>query len=37
MTIGVTDSSMLSSKVLPELIQPCQERIDLLLEYLRSK
>ncbi len=36
MVIGVTDKEMLGSKVLPELIQPCQTRIRLLTEYLES-
>ncbi|XP_071443360.1 bifunctional coenzyme A synthase [Hetaerina americana] len=36
LTIGVTDSSMVKNKLLCELIQPCEERIDLVRKFVED-
>lgn len=36
LTVGVTDSSMISRKILWELIEPCEKRINALREFLND-
>ncbi|XP_026273775.1 bifunctional coenzyme A synthase [Frankliniella occidentalis] len=36
MTVGVTDASMLKSKYLSELIEPCEDRMSHVLEFLQD-
>ncbi|KAK3909819.1 Bifunctional coenzyme A synthase [Frankliniella fusca] len=36
MTVGVTDASMLKSKYLSELIEPCEDRMSHVLEFLQE-
>ncbi|XP_057320755.1 bifunctional coenzyme A synthase [Microplitis mediator] len=36
LTIGVTDSSMITSKILWELIEPCEKRMTALREFLKD-